>query len=64
MTQTWALFITVFLSIFHVLGGGAVGYALRAALRGSDKSIFFVVWGAGMGLTPLVFDCSSSLKGI
>lgn len=50
------LFITVFLSIFHLLGGGAVGYAFRATQRGSNKAGFFFLWGGLMGLVPLIFD--------
>ncbi len=56
MYQILPLFITVFLSIFHLLGGVAVGQGLRATVRGSDKAIFFLLWGAGMGLLPLIFD--------
>jgi hypothetical protein len=56
MNQILPLFITIFLSIFHLLGGGAVGQGLRATLRGSDKATFFLLWGAGMGLLPLIFD--------
>ena len=56
MNQIFPLFLTVFLSIFHLLGGGAVGQGLRSAQRGSDKATFFLLWGAVMGLLPLVFD--------
>jgi hypothetical protein len=56
LNQILPLFLTVFFSIFHMLGGGAVGQGVRAAQRGSDKAMFFLLWGAGMGLVPLVFD--------
>ena len=56
MQQIFPLFITVFFSIFHALGGGAVGQGLRAAQRGSNKATFFFLWGGLMGLLPLIFD--------
>jgi len=56
MEQIFPLFIAVFLSIFHALGGGAVGQGLRAAQSGSNKTTFFFLWGGLMGLTPLIFD--------
>lgn len=54
--QILPLFLTVFLSIFHALGGGAVGQGFRAAQSGSHKATFFFLWGALMGLVPLIFD--------
>lgn len=56
MDQIFPIFITVFLSIFHALGGGAVGHGLRTAQRGSNKAGFFFLWGGLMGLVPLIFD--------
>ncbi len=56
MNTFLALFLTVFFSIFHVLGGGAMGQAVRSAQSGSDKTAFFLLWGAGMGVPPLLFD--------
>lgn len=56
MNPFFPLLLTVFFSIFHVLGGGALGQAVRAARRGSDESTFFLLWGVGMGGLPVIFD--------
>lgn len=48
--------ITVFLGVFHLLGGGALGQGVRAALRESDQSVNLILWGGLMGGLPLVFD--------
>ncbi len=56
MNPVWPLILTVFFSIFHFLGGGAVGQAVRAAQRGESTSLTLAVWGAGMGVLPIVFD--------
>ncbi|HEX7587676.1 MAG TPA: hypothetical protein VF478_05115 [Anaerolineae bacterium] len=43
-----------FVSIFHILGGIALGYAVRGLRNGFDgRKIFFLVWGAGFGCIPL-----------
>ncbi len=55
MNPFFPLLLTVFFGIFHLLGGGALGQAVRLARRGSDPW-FFVLWGAGMGGLPLIFD--------
>jgi hypothetical protein len=56
MNPFFPLLLTVFFSIFHVLGGVAMGQGVRAALRGSDESMSLVLWGAGMGGLPVIFD--------
>ncbi len=56
MNPVWPLILTVFFSLFHFLGGVAVGQAVRAAQRGSTTAITLAVWGAGMGVLPVVFD--------
>ncbi len=56
MNPFFPLLLTVFFSIFHVLGGGALGQAVRAPRRGSDESTFFLLWGVGMGGLPVIFD--------
>jgi hypothetical protein len=54
-----------FLCIFHLIGGAAVGYALRGVLRGkiSCNSFFFFLWGALFGGIPLLFGIQESQKG-
>jgi len=41
-------------SIFHILGGVAVGSSLRGLRNGfSGNKIFFLIWGTGFGCLPL-----------
>ena len=49
MNPYWLILLTVFFSVFHVLGGGAPGVGVRGLKNGSDKSNFFIVWGSAMG---------------
>ena len=56
MNSVWPLILTVFFSVFHILGGGALGLGLRSLQRGEPQANFFLVWGAGMGLLPLIGD--------
>lgn len=43
-----------FFSLFHVLGGLAIGFSLRQFRKGiSVLAIFFLIWGAAFGLAPL-----------
>ena len=43
-----------FVSIFHVLGGIAIGSTVRSLRKGLDgRGIFFLIWGAGFGCMPL-----------
>src|SRR5574340_744660 len=56
MNPFFPLLLTVFFSIFHALGGAALGQAVRAARRGSDEFTFLLLWGAGMGGLPVIFD--------
>jgi hypothetical protein len=46
----------LFLCIFEVLGGAAVGAFVRTLLRREPPgaSIFFLIWGAGFGGIPLL----------
>jgi hypothetical protein len=45
-----------FLSVFHVIGGVAIGSAVRGWLRGrfACRSLYLILWGAMFGLLPLV----------
>ncbi len=56
MDPFFPLLLTVFFGIFHVLGGGALGQAVRAARRGSDETTFLLLWGVGMGGVTVIFD--------
>jgi hypothetical protein len=43
-----------FISIFHVLGGGALGLTLRSLRKGINfTKIFLLVWGTMFGCMPL-----------
>ena len=43
-----------FVGLFHVIGGIAIGSALRGLRRGfSGNTIFFLVWGGMFGCMPL-----------
>lgn len=46
----------LFLSIFEVLGGAAIGAFVRTLLRREPPglTIFFLIWGAGFGGIPLL----------
>jgi hypothetical protein len=46
--------VLLFLSLFELLGGGALGGGLRSILRGNGLGWFFVVWGAGFAGIPLL----------
>ncbi len=56
MNSYFPLLLTVFLGIFHSLGGGALGQSMRAARRGSRQATTLLLWGALMGGLPLIFD--------
>jgi hypothetical protein len=44
-----------FLSIFHIIGGAAIGFTLRGLRDGFSMRVpFMLVWGAGFGGLPLV----------
>ncbi len=46
----------LFLSVFHLIGGIAVGAGLRQLLarQFNCRAIFFIIWGLGFGLGPLL----------
>ena len=49
-----------FISIFHVLGGGALGLTLRGLRKGIEfNKIFFLVWGTGFGCMPLAIGAQN-----
>ena len=50
-----------FLSIFHVIGGAALGLTLRSlvrepSLKGLFGRVFFLIWGGMFGCMPLAFS--------
>lgn len=54
MTITSGFALFGFVSIFHVIGGAAIGVGLRRLLRGvSVQPIFLIVWGSFFGVVPL-----------
>jgi hypothetical protein len=52
----------LFFSIFEVLGGGALGFALRGILRRDFSGCFFLIWGAGFAGIPLVIGAATFLS--
>lgn len=53
-----------FVSIFHILGGGALGLTFRGLRKGFDFSkIFFLVWGTGFGCMPLAIGAQTFSEG-
>lgn len=59
--MNYKLFMLLFESIFIVIGGIALGQALRRLLahQFSTNSIFLVIWGSIFALVPLVAGSSS-----
>lgn len=56
------VFLLVFLALFHLLGGGALGVALRNIVRdrqGCRDQAFLLIWGATFGGLPLLAGVSS-----
>lgn len=54
------LFLLGFFSIFHLIGGGAIGATLRRWVQrglqaGIVNSLFMLVWGGMFGCMPLAF---------
>lgn len=47
--------LVVFFSIFHFLGGVSLGQGLRLLRQGED-AMFYLLFGAGMGGVPVIFD--------
>ncbi len=58
-----ALRLLGFLSIFHILGGIAIGVALRRLLVGNGSNfIFFLLWGGVFGGLPFVIGINEFLQ--
>ncbi len=61
------VFILAFLSIFHILGGGALGVALRAVrtrpagTRGCGVNLGLVIWGLMFGGFPLLMGLAAPI---
>lgn len=55
----------VFLCLFHLLGGAAIGSVLRGAMRRqfSCNSLFLLVWGVGFGGLPFLFGIEELQNG-
>lgn len=62
MQSNDALGMLLFFSIFEVLGGGAVGIALRGILQRDFSGMFFLIWGSGFGGIPLVIAAAMFLS--
>jgi hypothetical protein len=54
-----------FLCIFNLIGGIAIGTALRGVVRGklSCNNFFFFVWGALFGGMPILYGIAEFQKG-
>jgi len=52
----------IFLSIFELLGGGAVGIALRGIVPRDFTGCFFLIWGSGFGGIPLIIGAATFLS--
>ena len=49
-----------FLSLFHVLGGIAIGSTVRGLRKGSaGRGVFFLIWGAMFGCMPLAIGAQT-----
>jgi len=61
------LFLLGFLSIFHIIGGIALGTALRNIWKmlrrqgGSASGLFFLVWGGMFACIPLAFGTADDV---
>ncbi len=49
----------IFLCIFEVLGGAALGVALRGLVRRDFSGLFFLIWGGGFAGIPLIIGAAS-----
>lgn len=60
-----ALFVLAFLSIFHILGGGALGVALRnireQPAAGCRSHFGLIIWGLMFGGLPLMMGVAEPL---
>ncbi len=59
MTLLAGLAMLGFVSIFHIIGGAAIGSGLRRLSHGfALQPIFFIVWGVFFGVLPLYIGVS------
>ena len=56
MTFISPIFFVLFFGIFHILGGLAVGKAMREKVSGRATGTRLLVWGMLMGATPILFS--------
>lgn len=49
----------MFFGIFEVLGGAALGFALRGILRRDFSGCFFLIWGGGFAGIPLIIGAAT-----
>lgn len=61
MESSDAFGMLLFLCIFEIIGGAAVGFALRGLLQRDLSGCFFLIWGSGFGGIPLVIGGVSFL---
>src|SRR5690349_21443178 len=54
--------LLLFLSLFEILGGAALGAALRAFLKRDYSNIFFLIWGGGFAGIPFIIGASMFLS--
>ena len=48
------LIVLAFLSLFHLLGGGGLGIALRPLRSGESVNVSLAIWGLGFAGIPLL----------
>lgn len=49
-------FLITFFSIFHVFGGLAFGKGMKDVISNSGQGKRLLIWGAFMGISPILFD--------
>lgn len=54
--------LLLFLSLFEILGGAALGAALRGFLRRDFSEIFFLIWGGGFAGIPFIIGAAMFLS--
>ncbi len=62
MTSQGAIFEILFLGLFNVIGGLALGHGLRGLV--AERTLrdgFFIIWGAGFGGIPLIISLCTLL---
>ncbi len=50
------IFLAFFFSIFHAMGGAAIGLGFRSLNQDLQKSKMLFIWGGLMGVVPFLFD--------